>query len=200
MPYFSWKITHSKHHKKCGHLYQDQVYVPEIRQPGAPKPTGWDYDDNGESPPIVHTLKVIRMLLFGWPTYLTLNYSGQPRDLGNSHFNPESSVFEKEHKTQVLLSDLGLLVVVAALGWCCWNFGAMNVVKVYIFFFIFDLFYFHIQYYGVPYLIVNAYLVCITFLQHTHEDLPHFKDPEWSFLIGALMTCDYSYVKYAIYH
>jgi omega-6 fatty acid desaturase (delta-12 desaturase) len=41
-----------------------------------------------------------------------------------------------------------------------------------------------------PLLIVNMFLVLITFLQHTHLALPHYKDAEWDWLRGALSTVD----------
>lgn len=45
----------------------------------------------------------------------------------------------------------------------------------------------------VPYLFVNAWLVMITLLQHTHPALPHYNDQEWEWLRGALSTVDRSY-------
>jgi fatty acid desaturase len=42
----------------------------------------------------------------------------------------------------------------------------------------------------IPYLVVNFWLVCITFLQHTHPNLPHYDDNEWDWLKGALATVD----------
>ncbi|KAF9937915.1 Fatty acid oxidation complex subunit alpha, partial [Modicella reniformis] len=31
VPYHSWRITHSKHHKATGHMTKDQVFVPKTR-------------------------------------------------------------------------------------------------------------------------------------------------------------------------
>jgi len=36
-------------------------------------------------------------------------------------------------------------------------------------------------------------LVTITFLQHTHPNLPHYEDEEWDWIRGALATVDRSY-------
>jgi omega-6 fatty acid desaturase (delta-12 desaturase) len=49
------------------------------------------------------------------------------------------------------------------------------------------------QVYVVPYFFVNAWLVMITMLQHTHPALPHYNDEEWEWLRGALATVDRSY-------
>jgi omega-6 fatty acid desaturase (delta-12 desaturase) len=32
--------------------------------------------------------------------------------------------------------------------------------------------------------------VTITFLQHTHPNLPHYEDDEWDWIRGALATVD----------
>ena len=47
--------------------------------------------------------------------------------------------------------------------------------------------------YGVPLLIVNGFLVLITWLQHTHPALPHYDSSEWDWLRGALSTMDRDY-------
>ena len=47
--------------------------------------------------------------------------------------------------------------------------------------------------YGIPLLIVNGFLVLITFLQHTHPALPHYDSSEWNWLRGALATVDRDY-------
>ena len=51
----------------------------------------------------------------------------------------------------------------------------------------------HVQVYVVPYLMVNAWLVMITQLQHTHPSLPHYTADGWDWLRGALATCDRSF-------
>ena len=46
------------------------------------------------------------------------------------------------------------------------------------------------KYYFVPYLMVNHWLVMITYLQHTDPMLPHYRANEWNFQRGALCTID----------
>lgn len=41
-----------------------------------------------------------------------------------------------------------------------------------------------------PYLVVNAYLTMITFLQHTEDDVPHYDEKAWNWFKGALATVD----------
>lgn len=46
---------------------------------------------------------------------------------------------------------------------------------------------------AAPLAAVNALLVLITLLQHTHPALPHYGDGDWDWLRGALSTVDRSY-------
>lgn len=47
--------------------------------------------------------------------------------------------------------------------------------------------------YVVPYLWVNAWLVYITFLQHTDLRIPHYSNDEWTFVRGAIAAVDRDY-------
>jgi omega-6 fatty acid desaturase (delta-12 desaturase) len=47
--------------------------------------------------------------------------------------------------------------------------------------------------YGLPYLVVNAWLVAYTWLQHTDTDIPHFATSDWTWAKGALQTVDRPY-------
>ena len=55
------------------------------------------------------------------------------------------------------------------------------------------------RYYIVPQMIANFYLAMITFMQHTHPDVPHFQDDEWTWLRGAVSTIDRSMGPFADY-
>jgi len=45
----------------------------------------------------------------------------------------------------------------------------------------------------IPYLVVNMWLVLITFLQHSHRSVPHYAEPRWDWLQGAMCTIDRDY-------
>jgi omega-6 fatty acid desaturase (delta-12 desaturase) len=70
-----------------------------------------------------------------------------------------------------------LFVMFSALFYCIYQYSFMSV----------------LYWYGVPYLIVNLFLVLITFLQHTDLRLPHYTGKEWDWLRGALATIDRDY-------
>mmetsp|Transcript_4953 Transcript_4953/g.14905 ORF Transcript_4953/g.14905 Transcript_4953/m.14905 type:complete len:132 (-) Transcript_4953:138-533(-) len=44
-----------------------------------------------------------------------------------------------------------------------------------------------------PYIIVNAWLVEYTWLQHTDMDVPHYDEDEWTWVKGAFATVDRPY-------
>lgn len=44
-------------------------------------------------------------------------------------------------------------------------------------------------------MVVNAWLVLITWLQHTEVDVPHMDAENWNFIKGALHTVDRPYGK-----
>ncbi|KAI8838674.1 delta-12-fatty acid desaturase [Chytridium lagenaria] len=174
VPYFSWKISHSKHHKGNASMTRDQVFVPRHRSAlGLPPKEVQEHGVMGHAP-VVELLEIVRMLLVGWPAYIIANVSGQKYPVYTSHFHTTSPIFEPKHATQVILSDMGLLITLSLLSYAASIYGLLAVVK----------------YYVVPYLWVNMWLVMITFLQHTDVRVPHFKEGEWDFVKGALSTVD----------
>ncbi|KAK4698789.1 hypothetical protein P7C70_g7480, partial [Phenoliferia sp. Uapishka_3] len=181
VPYHSWRISHAKHHAATGHMSREEVFVPATRSEKA-KGTGKkvtvqgvDFDELLEDAPLYRLYYLLVQQLFGWPAYLFANASGQefyPK--WTNHFQPSSLLFDARHRQQILLSDAGLLVVIAALTVFSQKFGFGAMVK----------------YYGIPYLAVNHWLVMITYLQHTDGNLPHYRAKEWTFAKGALCTID----------
>ncbi|KAJ3097103.1 hypothetical protein HDU97_005279 [Phlyctochytrium planicorne] len=177
VPYFSWKISHSKHHKGNASMTKDQVFVPKTRSAlGLPAKEVKEHNVIAEAP-IVEFFEIARMLLVGWPAYIIANVSGQQYPVYTSHFHTTSPIFEPKQAPQVVLSDIGLVIMIGILSYCSSVFGAAAVAKYYI----------------MPYLWVNLWLVMITFLQHTDIRVPHFADGEWDFVKGALSTVDRDY-------
>ena len=113
------------------------------------------------------------------PAYLLSNAAGPAkyRGVNNSHLSPTAALFSPAQAALIVRSNLGLLSALGALGWAVHAWGARAVA----------------MYYGVPYLIVNCWLVCITYLQHTDTYVPHFRGGAFSWLRGALATVDRSY-------
>ncbi|KAJ1945101.1 hypothetical protein GGF37_001865 [Kickxella alabastrina] len=181
VPYYSWKYSHSQHHKNTNNMTRDEVFVPRTKAyrglEGKPSTPAWVEDSIFEETPIYHLFKVVLQSLFGWPMYLFCNSSGPKYARGASHFNPNSVLFKPENYWNIFNSDVGILITASVLAYFSYVYSAATV------FF----------YYGGPYLVVNFFLVTITFLQHTDAKVPHYNDDSWDFMRGALSTVDRDY-------
>ncbi|ODM16802.1 hypothetical protein SI65_07767 [Aspergillus cristatus] len=192
VPYFSWKISHGKHHKATGNIARDMVFVPKTRPEYASRVGRAVHELNEllEETPFLTATNVILQQLFGWPMYLLTNVTGhnnhenQPEGRGKgkrngyftgvNHFNPSSPLYEAKDAKLILLSDLGLAITGSVLYYIGTTYGWLNL----------------LVWYGIPYLWVNHWLVAITYLQHTDPSLPHYQPEVWNFARGAAATID----------
>jgi omega-6 fatty acid desaturase / acyl-lipid omega-6 desaturase (Delta-12 desaturase) len=165
VPYHSWRITHGNHHKHTNHLSKDTVFIPNKSD---------SLLEIAEESPIVSLGWMLVTFTIGWPGYLIWNAAGQDYGRFATHFDPKSPQFRGDEYNDVVLSDIGIFAVLAAVGAAIYNFGIVNVWC----------------YYFGPYLWVNFWLVFITYLQHTDIRLPHYTAEEWNFVRGALCTID----------
>ncbi|KAJ1423251.1 Fatty acid desaturase domain [Sesbania bispinosa] len=170
VPYFSWKYSHRRHHSNTGSLERDEVFVPK-RKSGI----SWYSKYLNNPPGRVLTLTIT--LTLGWPLYLLFNVSGRHYDRFACHYDPYGPIYSDRERLQIYVSDAGVLAVFYGLYRLVLAHGLGWVVCVY----------------GVPLLVVNGFLVLITFLQHTHPALPHYDSSEWDWLRGALATVDRDY-------
>ena len=160
VPYFSWKISHGKHHKATGNMERDMVFVPKTREVFSSR-YGYimhELSELTEETPIATASWIIRQQLFGWPMYLLTNTTGHDHHenqkegrgkgkrngifTGVNHFNPNSPLYEAKDAKLILLSDLGLLIVGTVLYQLGSRFGWSNL----------------FVWYGLPYLWVNHWL------------------------------------------
>jgi omega-6 fatty acid desaturase / acyl-lipid omega-6 desaturase (Delta-12 desaturase) len=160
VPYFSWKISHGKHHKATGHMERDMVFVPKTREEYASRvgKLAHQLHELTEETPIATAIHMVTQQLGGWPMYLISNVTGhnyherQAEGKGKgkknglfggvNHFNPSSPLYEKKDEHLILLSDLGLAITLGALYYVGKNFGFANLLVWYI----------------LPYLWVNHWL------------------------------------------
>lgn len=170
VPYFSWKYSHRRHHSNTGSLDRDEVFVPK-------KKSDMKWFSPYLNNPLGRVLTLAVQLGIGWPLYLAFNVSGRPYDRYACHYNPYGPIYSERERLQIFISDAGLLAVSYVLYRLVLAKSLAWVVCVY----------------GVPLLIVNGFLVLITYLQHTHPALPHYDSSEWDWLRGALATVDRDY-------
>lgn len=218
VPYESWARSHGNHHANTSSVEHDEVFVPPVESSltEAVKDSplgnlvqifvmlafGWcvaplvgtrqaeSSDDaisrsDAESPtsssdprcvPPAHSPSVFSARR---PGYLIANMSGPEKYKGkkNDHFRPSSVLFKPKDFKGIVVSDAFLVAVIAGLAYWGLTYGWMSV----------------LFYYFVPYLVVNAYLVGITYLQHTDTYIPHYREGAFDWLRGAIATVDRSW-------
>ena len=144
VPYFSWKISHGKHHKATGNLERDMVFVPSTKQEWATK-RGYllhQLDELTEETPIATAIHLITQQIGGWPMYLFTNVTGHNKHEGQregrgvgkqngfgggvNHFDPNSPLYEAKDAKLIALSDLGLLITTSILIWVGRTYGFSN--------------------------------------------------------------------------
>ncbi|KAL1719968.1 fatty acid desaturase-domain-containing protein [Schizophyllum commune] len=178
-PYFSWKISHHRHHSNHASMERDEVYVPKTRAnlglPPAHEARAIDYDEILGDTPVYTLFMLVRQQLVAFPAYLLFNVSGQKTyPKGTNHFDPNSILFTPEQRTAVLLSNAGIGAMIVAVIGASYAYSFAEVVK----------------YYGIPWLLVTHWFIMITYLHHTTPDLPHYRGKEWNFQRGAAATVD----------
>lgn len=182
VPYFSWQRSHSLHHANTNHIRDGETHVPPI----IPRGSGAGQHDSDKSKVqkifgntfgnvLFGAVEVFKHLIVGWPAYLMLGATGGPSRGITSHFLPFSigsekgkELFPASQRNKVWLSDIGVGAVLAALALWASKCGALPVLLLY----------------GGPLLVINAWLVAYTWLQHTDVDVPHIAPEDFSFIKG----------------
>ncbi|KAI5475986.1 hypothetical protein MNV49_000545 [Pseudohyphozyma bogoriensis] len=203
VPYHSFRISHAKHHAATGHLTRDEVFVPQSREDvglpsrsailpaqadnedvpktksvvkiGGPR-FGEMMDELLEDVPLYRLGWLIVRHLTGWPLYMFVNATGRkcyPQWTTN-HFDPRSAIFRETQFWDIIISDFGFVGMLGCLRLVANQVGWSAVMA----------------YYGVPYLMVNHWVVMLTYLQHTDPLVPHYNSSSWTFARGALSTID----------
>lgn len=191
VPYFSWQRSHAVHHQYTNHMELGETHVPEELSENGSYQTRQKIidqfgDENGMK--IWGFIQGFLHLGVGWPGYLLLGATGGPDRGMTNHFypyplstppNPKKELFPGNWKEKVYQSDIGIAAVAGALvAWSATRgFGEVMAL------------------YGGPLLVINAWLVLYTWLQHTDTDVPHFTDEDHNFVRGALHTIDRPYDK-----
>jgi len=179
VPYFSWQRSHAIHHGKTNHLIDGETHVPKRLTTARGERTLRARERIGAGTHGAFT--VVSRLTFGWPLYLLFGLTGGPSRGVTNHFWPirpfSNALFPNRWKAKVYWSALGVIAMIAAL--VAWGLlrSPAEVLAVYV----------------GPYLVVNAWLVMYTWLQHTDEDVPHYDEDDWSFVRGAFCSVDRPY-------
>ncbi len=179
VPYFSWQRSHAIHHGKTNHLTEGETHVPKIAETKRGRRA---LATNRRLGARTHgALTILARLGLGWPLYLLIGSTGGPTRGTTNHFWPirpfSDALFPKRWKSKVIWSALGVLVTLSLLAWWAFASSVWEMLALY----------------GGPYLVVNAWLVTYTWLQHTDHEVPHYDEDEWSFVRGAFCSVDRPY-------
>lgn len=192
VPYFSWQFSHAKHHAKTNNLVDGESHNPDTAD-DLSYLLGINYyklydllGDDGFA-----AFQLFAHLVVGWPIYLLTNATGGRRAFGGKpvtgimdHFRPSSGLFPRQWSRRIAASTAGVLLAITCLAQLGRIFGAARIFFLYV----------------PAYLVCNGWLVLYTWLQHTHEDLAHYGDDEWSWVKGALSTIDRPYSECFGFH
>ncbi|PNP39199.1 hypothetical protein TGAMA5MH_08876 [Trichoderma gamsii] len=192
VPYYSWKFSHHRHHMYTGHMEKDMAFVPRTKADYAERILS--AFEMFEDTPIYQMIALLSHQLLGWQMYLTFNISAGSKSLqrpasnllGKSHFGPSSAVFRRSEAPFILLTDVGICVMLFALYKLAGVVGTSTVLLAY----------------AQPYFWVHNWLVAITYLHHTHMEVPHYEAENWTFVKGALATVDreFGFVGRHLFH
>jgi len=199
VPFYSWQHSHKVHHRYTNDMDRGETHVPERESVGenaafdSAQARNFLIEKFGKETGlnIWGGVQGFFHLIVGWPAYLLLGATGGPARGMTNHFYPESlfdskdrnngveELFPGKWKERVYQSDIGIAFAAGAL--LTWGFsnGFDQVMALY----------------GGPLLVVNAWLVLYTWLQHTDVDVPHFEPNDHSFMRGAIHTIDRPYDK-----
>ena len=192
VPYFSWQRSHAVHHSRTNHIFEGETHVPSVvgGREGLETPGG---DENLNLAARMGADGHARYQLFGhltigWPSYILAGLTGGGKYGHSNHFlpympwNSETAVrhlWPNKWPQRVLQSTAGVAAVLALLGAWARHAGAATVWAFYV----------------GPYLVVNAWLIVYTWLQHTDVDVPHLGNDDFTYMRGAFHTIDRPYPK-----
>ncbi len=166
IPYRAWQISHRLHHKFNANLEKDQVKNFMPRDSIKARILAAYPMFTG----IAYYLYLAG--IFG-PNHYRIGKKSPPDDIA-------AAVFYRELETHRISTILSLLVVVVSIALQLYAIKIFGILPV-------------ILYYYLPLLVATTLLVCITFLQHSDENLVWYADHNWNFVKGALMSVDRDY-------
>ncbi|KAL3916640.1 MAG: hypothetical protein SGILL_005085 [Bacillariaceae sp.] len=192
VPYYSWQRSHAVHHRYTNHMELGETHVPEPMKGDGDsiqfRKSFLNQFGDALGMRVWGAYQAFLHLVVGWPAYLLIGATGGiDRGMTNHYWpdpltepnQPKKELFPGNWKEKVFKSDVGVAAVAAgAIAWAACN-GLPQMMALY----------------GGPLIVVNAWLVLYTWLQHTDVDVPHFSQDNHDFVKGALHTIDRPYDK-----
>ena len=178
LPYFTWRRSHAVHHAHTNHIFDGETHVPRVF--GTWFGTFLHHLQHFLGNSMFGIIQIFAYLGPGWSAYLWVGTSGSPtRDQGvsNHYLAWGPQLFPRRAWTRYLASNCGVGAMVVLLYRWASARGSTEVVCLY----------------GGPLIVVNAWLVMVTWLQHTDVHVPHLDSSVWTWARGASQTVDRPY-------
>jgi omega-6 fatty acid desaturase (delta-12 desaturase) len=121
-------------------------------------------------------LSIFTMSTVGYPLYLLMGASAGPSRGKTSHFIVPNKMFPPHVLLKVHISTLGICGVFYFLYLWAQQTSFAEVLAVYI----------------GPYMVVNAWISLITYLQHTDAEVPHYDETAWTWVKGTLKNLNFT--------
>ncbi|KAM0008109.1 putative acyl-CoA (9+3)-desaturase [Helianthus debilis subsp. tardiflorus] len=102
-PYFSWIYSHRRHHFNIGSLDHNGSFLPK-------KKSSLNYFSKLFNPPSGRLLRLVILCTIDWLLYACFNVSGRKYEKFANHFDPKSPVYNDREYSQILVTDVGLIV------------------------------------------------------------------------------------------
>ncbi|CZS98197.1 related to oleate delta-12 desaturase [Rhynchosporium graminicola] len=190
VPYFSWKISHRKHHKATNNLSKDMGFVPNTKDHFLRNRHLSTIAELSDETPLYTMFSLLQLQSTGWLVYLLTNATShnqherqkEGRGIGKSdgflhgvnHFNSNSPIFDDKDKDKVHASNIGLLATLAILMAVAYGYG-WKLVAIH---------------YFAPYILLNNWIILITSMQHSDPSVPHYSPQSWNWSRGSAATID----------
>lgn len=155
VPFFSWKFSHSRHHRFHNHMERDTVFVPPRKSEVKVKPSMLQKLTNhtAADTPLVTFGALLFHQLAGWPAYILINAGAGVKSLTRSnrlespahkqtHLNPMADVFTTGEAPLVAVSNVGIIATFSVLYYVSTFLGGWNTFLLY----------------GLPYLWMNHWI------------------------------------------
>lgn len=194
VPYFSWKISHGKHHKSTNNLHRDMGFVPERKESYISRTKANnlvdDMNELVEETPVYTAWCLLKLQTFGWWVYLFTNITShnkherqkEGRGTGKSdgiwtgvnHFNYQSPIFDNKDTAHIIASNIGFLarptILITMAQLHSWKGLAIH--------------------YLAPYCLRNNWIILITSMQHSDPMVPHYLPENWNWTRGSAASID----------
>ncbi|KAK0123933.1 hypothetical protein ONS95_008923 [Cadophora gregata] len=139
VPFHSWRITHSTHHKNTNNLDKDIAFVPNLKEAHEEAhATHSKLRDYVEDMPITALIHLFFHQLIAFPVYLTINNFALARMAvypwwTRSHFylGDDGPNFKFANKKDILISDICIAISAFVMWSLAQYFGSWNIMLLY---------------------------------------------------------------------